>query len=67
MNAKFGFIFLGCIFLLEAIWALFGGKIYFRFHGWQTIDEKKYFWIFHCWVIFYMFRIFPQIQIISQI
>jgi len=26
MNAKFGFIFLGCIFLLEAIWALFGGK-----------------------------------------
>ena len=40
MNTKFGFIFLGCIFLLEAIWASFGGKIYFRFHGWQTIDEK---------------------------
>ena len=46
MNAKFGFIFLGCIFLLEAIWALFGGKIYFRFHGWQTIDEKSIFGFF---------------------
>ena len=46
MNAKFGFIFLGCIFLLEAIWALFGGKIYFRFHGWQTIDEKNIFGFF---------------------
>ena len=46
MNTKFEFIFLGCIFLLEAIWALFGGKIYFRFHGWQTIDEKNIFGFF---------------------
>lgn len=46
MNTKFEFIFLGCIFLLEVIWALFGGKIYFRFHGWQTIDEKSIFGFF---------------------
>ena len=46
MNAKFGFIFLGCIFLLEVIWASFGGKIHFRFHGWQTIDEKSIFGFF---------------------
>ncbi len=33
MSAKSGFIFLGFIFITEAIWALFGGKIYFKYQG----------------------------------
>ena len=52
MNTKFEFIFLGCIFLLEAIWASFGGKIYFRFHGLQAIDEKSIFGFFVVGLLF---------------
>ena len=58
MNAKFGFIFLGSIFILEAIWALSGGKIYFKYQGWQTISEKSIFGFFIVGLFFICLGIF---------
>ena len=55
MSAKFGFIFLGSMFILEAIWALSGGKIYFKYQGWQTISEKSIFGFFIVGLIFIFF------------
>ncbi|MDL0089303.1 adenylate kinase [Campylobacter gastrosuis] len=58
MGVKSGFIFLGFIFIVEAIWALFGGKIYFKYQGWQIPDEKTIFGLLAIGLFFICIGIF---------
>lgn len=62
MNIKNGFIFLGFIFIIEAFWALSGGEVYFKYHGWQILTKKAIFGFFMLGLIFISFGIFYKLK-----